>query len=368
MNRIPATRTRAYLLIALMAVAVATCRVPDDKETVLATASSVTTSQDVAAANANFLLQSTDGGETWQDISAGLPVQEQPEGFFASVSEVYVHLKTGIYRSAGNRETPVWEKENIPNLVSRTDVNRASTSIAFSHSGPVAYNDDGLIHQRTSGAETWRPVHATFKQQGLRTMFETSDGILFLGYEHGLYKSSDKGANWKLVQKGPAYHIAESEGVLMATRGTGIMRSTDNGEHWEGIISDGRVGHFVEAIEGGFIVVSEGKLNQLRKIRISHDGGETWQFIDAGLPPSRSIPSLKQLGNYLICAHPDGIFRSADLGKTWTLVHATREESKEAGIFVKASNNTQPANNSKKIYTIYTSGNTLYAVAKVLGC
>lgn len=368
MNRIVATRTRAYALIMLMAVAGATCRVPESKETLLANASTATTAQNVAAESSSIILQSKDGGETWQDVSAGLPVLEQPEGFFAGPSDIYVHVKTGMYRSRSDLKTPVWEKTDVPNLVSRSDWSWASTSITFNHSGAVAYNDDGQLYQNTSAAGTWSPMYTDFKQPSLRAMFESSDGTLFLGYDYGLYKSSDKGKNWKLVQSGPAYNIIESGGVLMANRGTGIMRSTDNGDTWKGVISDGRVGHFVESIKGGFIVVSEGKLNQLRKIRISQDGGETWQFIDAGLPPSRSIPSLKQLGKYLICAHPDGIFRSADMGKTWTLVHATREESKEAGIFVKASYNTQPDNASKKVFTIYTSGNTLYAVAKVLGC
>lgn len=367
MNRIVATRTRAYLLIVMMAVAGATCRVPD-KETVSANASYVTTSQDVAAANANFLLQSTDGGETWQDISASLPVQEQPEGFFASALEVYVHLKTGMYRSATDLKTPVWEKQNIPDLENRSSGDWSSTQVAFNPSGVVAYNGDGELYQKPSAAETWLPVYTNFKQHGLRTVFETADGMLFLGYEHGLYKSSDKGANWELVQKGPAYHIVESEGVLMATRGTGIMRSTDKGEHWEGIISEGRVGHGVERIEGGFIVVSDGNLSKSRRVRISLDGGDTWKDMGAALPPSLSISSIIQAGQYLICGHPDGIFRSSDMGKTWKRVYAAAEQRTQASIFIQASYSLEPVNAFRKIFTIYKSGNTLYAVAKVAGC
>src|SRR5688572_11399397 len=47
----------------------------------------------------NIMLQSKDGGKTWQDISDGLPENEQPEGFFAGESEVYVRVKNVMYRS-----------------------------------------------------------------------------------------------------------------------------------------------------------------------------------------------------------------------------------------------------------------------------
>jgi len=55
-------------------------------------------------------------------------------------------------------------------------------------------------------------------------------------------------------------------------------------------------------------------------VRTSYDGGKTWQAIDAGLPPSPSITSIIQVGNYFFCGHPSGIFKSSDKGKTWKLI------------------------------------------------
>lgn len=365
--------THSYFLIAGMAVACSACRGPEAKKNVLANALATasihvhpTATQDVAAAATSIILQSTDGGLTWQDISDGLPENEQPEGFFAGESGVYVHVKNVMYHSKRNLKTPVWEKENVPDLKSRSSRGWSSTSIAFNRSGVMAYNYDGQIYQKTSAAETWLPIHTNFKEHALRTIFETSDGTLFLGYDHGLYKSVDKGKNWKQVQKGPVFNVVESEGVLMATRGTSIMRSTDNGEHWEWIISEGRVGHFVERIDGGFVAVSDGSITKPRRIRISLDNGETWKDIDEGLPPSLSISSIKQIGKYLICSHPDGIFRSSDMGKTWTRVYTAVEEFMDA--FIEVSYSTQRVNASRTVFTIYTSGNTLYAVAKIAGC
>src|SRR5688500_15963720 len=71
-----------------------------------------TTTNGVEPGATNIIFQSKDGGLTWQDISYGLPVNEQPEDFFAGESEVYLRVKKVMYRSKSNLNTPVWEKEN----------------------------------------------------------------------------------------------------------------------------------------------------------------------------------------------------------------------------------------------------------------
>ena len=149
------------------------------------------------------------------------------------------------------------------------------------------------------------------------------------------------------------------------------MRSTDTGEHWEWVISEGGVGIAVERIDGGFAAISYNTKSQSRRIRISMDGGNTWKAIDEGLQPSlllssvkayqasssfasinglqaqAFISSIKQVGKYLICGHPDGILRSPDMGRTWKLVHSGVDE---------------------KVFQIHASGDVLYAVLGGLGC
>ncbi|MEI9921899.1 MAG: hypothetical protein WDO14_24370 [Bacteroidota bacterium] len=72
----------------------------------------------------NIILQSKDGGQTWQDISNGLPEIEQPEGFFAGASEVYLGTNGVMYSSKSSLKTPVWEKENVPYLRSTSTRNK----------------------------------------------------------------------------------------------------------------------------------------------------------------------------------------------------------------------------------------------------
>ncbi len=315
-------------------------------------------SGDVEARATNIIYQSNDGGQTWYDISQGLPEYEQPDDFFAGESEVYVRIKNVMYRGKNSFKTPVWKKETV--------LDPRSTSIVFNPSGVVAYNYAGEIYQKIPGLGTWLPIYTNFKSQSLRTVFETPDGAIFLGSDSGLYKSTNKGRNWKRVlNEGWVMDLVESEGVLIGTGQHGIIRSTDNGEHWERVISEGGVGIAVERIDGGFAAVSYSNITKSRRIRISWDNGKTWNAIDEGLHPSLNISSIKQIGNYLICGHPDGIFRSSDMGKTWKMVHPSVDNA--VNIFSQTGN-VAPSNDKRKVFKIYVSGNVVYAIARNSGC
>src|SRR5688572_14458881 len=126
----------------------------------------LTTTNNVEPGATNIILQSKDGGQTWQDISHGLPANGEPEVFFAGASEVYLRVKDEMYRSKSNLNTPVWEKENA--LYSQ------GTSIAFNRSGIMAYNFDGQIYQKMPSEGTWLPMYTNFKEKAMRTVFETS--------------------------------------------------------------------------------------------------------------------------------------------------------------------------------------------------
>jgi photosystem II stability/assembly factor-like uncharacterized protein len=323
------------------------------------TANAATTNHAKPRLTNNIVLQSTDGGQTWQDISSGLPEIEQPQDFFTDGSDVYLRGKDGVYRSKSNLKTPVWEKEN--------SLGPGSISIAFNRSGIIAFNHKGQIYKKMSSVGNWMPIYKDFKTQSVQSVFETSDGTVFVGCINGLYKSIDKGINWKRVQQQGVIDIVESQGVLVGTGRNGIMRSTDNGDNWEWVISEGGVGIAVEVIDGGFAAISYSEKAKSRRINISMDGGKTWQAIDDGLPPSPSISSIKQVGKYLLCGHPDGIFSSSDMGKTWNVVHP-QVDNRVASVFNVSNTLNGASGDNRKVFKLYVSGNVLYAVARNFGC
>jgi photosystem II stability/assembly factor-like uncharacterized protein len=295
---------------------------------------------------ANIIFKSTDGGQTWKDISEGLPEKLEEYGFlggdfYANGSGLHLRAGNGIYHSTPNSSAPFWEKENFPHQ---------QIQIVPGKTGIFAYNWDGQFLQKLSGTSEWSPVYTNFQKNEVRTIFETAGGTIFIGCDHGLYKSADKGKSWKnVLEQGymVVTDLVEFEGVLIGAGGNGILRSTDNGEHWEWVIRGG-MGKVVERIDGGFAVISIDTQTGYSRIRISLDSGKTWKAIDEGLPPSMFILSIKQMGKYLICGHADGIFRSSDMGKSWQLL--------------------LPSAGGGKIFRISVSGNVIYAVPGVPGC
>jgi len=317
-----------------------------------ASTASWSAASDVDLGKANVILQSKDGGQTWEDISHSLPDSQLPESFYAGESDLYLRMMDVMYRSKSNLKTPIWEKVQ--------GLDPQSNSIAFNRSGVMAYNYKGNVYQKKSSGDSWLPVFTNFKKSSMRTIFEAADGILFLGRDNGLYKSEDNGRSWKQVQnEGWVMEIVEADGVLLGTGLKGIMRSTDKGEHWEWVISEGGVGIDVERIEGGFAAITYNTATQSRRIRISLDSGKTWKAIDETIQPllhipsingfsdAASISSIKQMGKYFICGHPSGILLSGDMGKTWNVVHKGVDQ---------------------KVFKLYTSGSVLYAVLMSAGC
>ncbi len=292
---------------------------------------------------ANIIFKSADGGQTWQDISEGLPENLTEDGiprdgFLADEKGIYLRAGNGIYHGKPNSTAPFWEKEIFPD---------EHSSIAAGKTGMLAYNYGGQFLQKTNGTGLWLPIYEDFKGKSVYTVFETGASA-FIGCDWGLFKSDDSGKNWKRVYDGGwVMKLVASDGVLIATSQSGIIRSTDGGENWVNVISEGGVGIAIERIKGGFAAITCNTETETRRIRTSYDGGKTWQPIDADLPASLNIASITEVGKYMFCGHPAGIYRSSDKGQTWQLLLPSIED---------------------KVFNLSVSGNVIYAIPRNGGC
>ena len=72
----------------------------------------------------NTVFRSTDGGQTWQDISKGLPENLRKDGIrgdsiFANDKGLFVRIGNEAYHSTTNGTAPFWTREILPDSQSR---------------------------------------------------------------------------------------------------------------------------------------------------------------------------------------------------------------------------------------------------------
>ncbi len=309
----------------------------------------------------NIVFKSTDGGQTWQDISKGLPENLRKDSirgnsFFANDKGLFLRVENGLYHSTPNATAPFWTKEVFPG---------EHCSNTPGKSGIFANNYWGVNLKTTNRTSVWSPIFENIQASRIRSVFETAGGTIFILTAKGLFKTDNNGKTWKTVHtEGMDGNLAESDGILVAVSMRRIIRSTDNGENWTSVISEDGVVFDVKPIKGGFAAITAGSESGTRSLRTSYDAGKTWQPIDAGVHDKvvsdsiwrtwddrpflqRFITSITQVGENFFCAHPDGIFKSSDKGKTWKLLLSSIDG---------------------KVFNLFVSGNVIYAIPSKGGC
>ena len=287
------------------------------------------------ATAAGMVFQSTDGGQSWQDVSAGLPADAEIWGLSSVGGEVFLGTNTGMFRGGTASSAPAWRQEPF--------LNKRANEVFPGRNGLYARSiEDGLFQETLPGSGVWQPVYPALKDKFVFSIIENPDGTMLISSNRGIFKSGDNGKNWKQVFDGAVLSLVESNGVLIGGGYQGVLRSTDAGEHWEIVLDEkalakktGVIGDRFFAIFGTddpWRISPEGITNRLRT---SSDGGKTWQRIDADVAPLpagsnyqmdarlsqvRDLYDVEQVGQYLFCSFDTGIFRSSDQGKTWEQV------------------------------------------------
>ncbi|MCM8773108.1 MAG: hypothetical protein NC922_08720 [Candidatus Omnitrophica bacterium] len=187
----------------------------------------------------------------------------------------------------------------------------------------VAGVDMGNVFMTEDGGKSWQIIGKNenkdggFGNPGYRGVWSVCfdpkrENIIYIGSEHGLYKTIDKGKNWKLILGGdPSYTIGAIEidptdpNIIYAANGRGarinipwargrIWKSIDGGKNWKeitpkGLIEENRkcwscividpMSPFIKK-EGHQRIYISGQAGFF----VSEDGGRTWNDLEEFLP------------------------------------------------------------------------------------
>ena len=212
------------------------------------------------------------------------------------------------------------------NQVGRSDVTGRSNGTEQQQDTPLfaaaAQSDDTAIsNSKSEWIQTKGPEGGA-----ISTLFTTTRGDVHAGTQNGLYRLTDDGTTWKLINtiKGPSpplydnvwwWPVAERQGTLYLATDTEILESTDRGETWETLC---------EGIKG-------------------YEGHLVGMVLTAGVrgeDPDMTV--------YL--AYSNGVFRTDDVGKTWTPLHKGLIDIKIRSI--AATQDTVFAQTNKGLYRL----------------
>jgi photosystem II stability/assembly factor-like uncharacterized protein len=253
--------------------------------------------------------KSTNQGETWHTISAGLP-------------------QSDVYRLA---VAP--SRSGVLYLALRSEDRYASMSIFTSTDGGRSWTLAGTAAQVTKAFAV--AIHP-----------QDASHLLVGGPQVGVVRSDDGGRSWRQANAGihlaSAYMLAAaSADVLLAgIEGVGLLRTVDGGHRWDTVIANRSTGgrHLALALDRAGTIftnvlpetfyVDDPSWGETGGLAVSHDRGATWQYRRAihGGPRSFDVSSDGQviyggarLGSVdgLVTG---GLIKSLDGGRSWEVV------------------------------------------------
>lgn len=232
------------------------------------------------------VFKSTDGGEQWLAVNAGLPSSHvnmlaidslAPETLYAGTSE-------GLYKSTDGAESwnGIHSGPMYPEILTLVlDPGATATIYAGTLTG---------VYNSADGGRTWIPLSSELAMSPVNSLAidPLTPTTLYAGMPDGVYRTTDGGGSWSAANNGlPNSHVRVvavdpvTPGTLYAGTGEGLYKSSDSGESWN---------------------------------------RSFWSLPIVALTLDPRIPSTIYIGR------PDGVFTSADGGANWAVIYGIQAE------------------------------------------
>lgn len=155
--------------------------------------------------------KSTDGGETWRELTEGLPTEDKgkigfaispqnPDVVYATIE--LAHREGGFYRSQDGGES--WEKQN-DYISGGTGPHYYQEIFASPHKFDRVYQMDQHMHVTENGGKDFVRTNSDKKHVDHHAMafHPTDEDYLLVGNDGGVYESLDLGETWRFIANMP---------------------------------------------------------------------------------------------------------------------------------------------------------------------
>jgi photosystem II stability/assembly factor-like uncharacterized protein len=268
--------------------------------------------QAVFVGTSSGFYRSLDNGATW---STGSNPKSSGFDCLAVMGRyVFAGLSTGgVYRSSDNGGTWTASNQGISTTPIVRQLRVAGDTLEFGSTG------NGMYRSLDSG-NTW-----TLVATGTMLPMLKRNGVFYACqantvYGKGAYKSLDDGKTWARIwpnlQDDQIRHIAGQGEVLVAGCNGGLYASKDGGESWTRV-DVGQKNSNVTSLTGqGKSLVA----SSYGGIFVSGDGGSTWQERNTGLGIAWTL-HVESVGDALYAGlWRGGLYKSDNLGLSWSRV------------------------------------------------
>ncbi|MGA7885026.1 MAG: exo-alpha-sialidase [Acidobacteriaceae bacterium] len=318
------------------------------------------------------VLESTDYGLNWKDISDKLPgtsasigaiavAPSEPSVIYAGTGEDDIRNDMipgdGIYKSSDAGKT--WEYAGLreTRTISRIVVSPGDPNTVYASSmGHVFVPDPNRgVFKSTDGGKTWKKILFVDEKTGAidlvmdpnnpEVLYATTWqaqrmpwGLISGGPGSGIYKTTDGGATWTNLTHNPGFptgtlgHIGVSlvasqpyivYAIVQAKDG-GVFRSDDGGATWTQVNNEMKLrqrAFYYMAIFADPKDPNTVYAPQVDSLWVSHDGGRTWTRLHTPHGDNHIVWIDPKNTKILLEGNDGGVTVSTDGGKTWSSEH-----------------------------------------------
>jgi len=263
-----------------------------------------------AGTDGNAIFRSMDNGTTWTRTSNGLKGWANVSALTTMGSRIYAGTDDSLFLSTDNGDT--WRSVASGRIATLAV---KDTTIFATIATPPYYFDH--LYRSTDKGKNWKFCTIDTSSSFVNAL-AVRGSYIFAGTPNGVYRSSNDGKDWsESVWTGANVFAIAAEGSnVMAGTSKGIYRSTNNGLSWMKATTDMPAWFHTQAfttIGTKFFAGTNGS-GVFRSI----DSGNSWIPSNTGFS-SALVYSLALSGPYLLAGTAgSGFFRTSDYGATWS--------------------------------------------------